>query len=284
MLKKHIVPCGVFSGPYSNLYKTSLTKFPSLQSSTAFVVPHGDAALKIVRGPTNDEFVGWIITRLEQMVAEQVILKHDRVCAIIGLVMIQDNPAVVTQFQDKGNVMDYISGNPSANKALLILDTAHGLAYLHNMGMIHANINTNNILIDDKERACLTDVGFSFLMRDSTGKNHTIPASWQYKPREELNPVTTEAFRPTFPMDVYAFGSVMYEILCGRLPYRGGRYIYRDVREIIEHGHIALPKAPQINDQMWSVIQKCWARDPNERPSMAQVVDELEQFILRDII
>jgi len=96
------------------------------------------------------------------MVAEQVILKHDRVCAIIGLVMIQDNPAVVTQFQDKGNVMDYISGNPSANKALLvsimglnhflsilrlhlsiqILDTAHGLAYLHNMGMIHANINT----------------------------------------------------------------------------------------------------------------------------------------------
>jgi hypothetical protein len=132
-------------------------------------------------------------------------------------------------------------------------------------------------------------------MRALTGRTHTLPPAWPYKPREELDHRGDEPFAATFEMDVYAFGSVTYQvrnfslsecnvissswqILCGRPPYHG-RNIYRSIHDIIDRGHIVLPKPPQINAQMWRVIQKCWARDPEDLPTMAQVVDELEQFI-----
>jgi serine/threonine protein kinase len=267
----------IFSGsPYSNLSKISCRE---LQVVVKLQIPPGVScvAVKGVRGPVNDRtFVGRVTTRLKWMVAENAVLEDVHILPILGLFVIQDTPVVVTPFLENGNVMEYISSNPGA-RLRLILDAAHGLAYVHGKGKTHGNFNTNNILVDHNGRACLSDIGYYTIMRISTGKNHTIPVSWQYKPWEELNPTGNQPFPPA-SHDVYAFGSVCYEVLCGRPPYRG-RDVYRAVPQIIEHGHISLPKPPEINDQIWCIIQKCWAHDANARPLMAQVVYELEQFI-----
>lgn len=67
-------------------------------------------------------------------------------------------------------------------------------------------------------------------------------------------------------------------MLTGYAPYARSRWPYtRRLQHIVDHGHIALPQPPQIASGVWEIIQGCWARDPQHRPTIAQVVLAIDQ-------
>lgn len=96
----------------------------------------------------------------------------------------------------------------------IILDIAKGLAYLHEdcrQKIIHLDIKSQNILLDENLNAKVSDFGLSKLVdKDQSQVVTTLRGTPGYLAPEWLNSVITEK------VDVYSFGVVVLEILCGR--------------------------------------------------------------------
>ncbi|KAK9050310.1 hypothetical protein SSX86_030718 [Deinandra increscens subsp. villosa] len=121
----------------------------------------------------------------------------------------------------------------------IILDVAKGLAYLHEdcrQKIIHLDIKPQNILVDNNFNAKVSDFGLSKLIdRDQTQVMTTMRGTPGYLAPEWLSSVITEK------VDVYSFGIVLLEMLCGRKNFD------KSVAE--ESWHLL------------AVLQKCWEEE-----------------------
>ncbi|KAK9059928.1 hypothetical protein SSX86_020632 [Deinandra increscens subsp. villosa] len=170
----------------------------------------------------------------------------------------------------------------------IVLDVAKGLAYLHEecrQKIIHLDIKPQNILLDSDFNAKVSDFGLSKLIdRNQTEVMTTMRGTPGYLAPEWLSSVITEK------VDVYSFGIVLLETLCGRKNFD------RSKPEESRHLLVVLQKSweqemlvemvdkysedmqthgPEVVE-MIKVASWCLQYDFTKRPSMSTVVKVLE--------
>ncbi|GKV23396.1 hypothetical protein SLEP1_g33131 [Rubroshorea leprosula] len=170
----------------------------------------------------------------------------------------------------------------------IIREIANGLAYLHEgcwQKIIHLDIKPQNILLDESFNAKVSDFGLSKLVgRDQSQIVTTMRGTPGYMAPEWLNSVITEK------VDVYSFGIVVLEILCGRknversLPEEDAHLVSLFKRKV-EDGKL-LDLVDKYNEEMQSnavevvemmkVAAWCLQGEYAKRPSMSMVVMFLE--------
>lgn len=69
------------------------------------------------------------------------------------------------------------------------------------------------------------------------------------------------------------------QIFTGTPPF-SGLTLVQAVAEILFHGHLRIKKPAVISENLWDIMQRCWARDPAARPLMPDVVIELEDTVI----
>lgn len=176
----------------------------------------------------------------------------------------------------------------------IILDIAKGLAYLHeecHKKIIHLDIKPQNILLDEHFNAKLADFGLSKLIdKDESHVMTTMRGTPGYLAPEWLSSVITEK------VDVYSFGIVTLEILCGR------KNVDRSLQSDEVH-MLTLFKCKAEQDQLLDMVDKssgdmqlhgqeavkimkiaawCLQDDYSKRPSMSAVVKCLEGLVSID--
>ncbi len=146
--------------------------------------------------------------------------------------------------------------------ALLTAQVADALAASHVDGVVHRDLKPANVLLADGPdgmRPMLTDFGIARLA-DSPGLTHTqefvgTPAY--------VAPESAEGRPQTSAVDVYGAGVLLYELLTGHPPFAGGSTL-----EVL-HRHMAEEpqRPPGVPDPLWTVIERCLRKNPDERPS-----------------
>ncbi|KAI6037827.1 kinase-like domain-containing protein [Pisolithus marmoratus] len=200
-------------------------------------------------------------------------LKHEAVLPILGFVNgLGPLTAPVSCWLDGGNLTRYLKANPdlSLDQRLHLLQRiAEGLHYLHSQGILHGNLNGNNILLDTKGSLYIADYGlFPLILELNIPQCISTPVGpgvqWA-APDPSWTPLGEDRSNSglSFEGDVYSFGSVMLQVLTGRVPYH---YIERD-KEDIADGH-------------WDFIQKCWTPNPKGCPSALELVTFFHQQCL----
>ncbi|KAL4324998.1 hypothetical protein GQ457_11G027570 [Hibiscus cannabinus] len=170
----------------------------------------------------------------------------------------------------------------------IILDIAKGLAYLHeecNQKIIHLDIKPQNILLDENFNAKVSDFGLSKLIeKDQSQVFTTMRGTPGYMAPEWLSSVITEK------VDVYSFGIVILEILCGRRNIDGSqqeedRHLLglfrrkqeeRELMDLVDKCSDDMKSNAAEVVEMMKVAAWCLQAEYAKRPSMSTVVKLLE--------
>jgi serine/threonine-protein kinase len=234
-----------------------------------------DVALKLL-APTlanDDSFV----ERFRLEARSLARLDHPHIVRVYDADWDNNRLFLVMEYVDGGSLAELIKQEKALRPALtvkLLQQTASGLDYAHQRGLIHRDIKPANILLDSQGNAKLTDFG---LVKDS---NTTLTADGtRLGTPAYMAPEQIQGEEVTPALDIYALGVVTYEMLTGRTPFQGNM-------SAIFEGHLLrqIPTISQINPDIHPdahvVLAKALAKNPADRyPSASSFVQALGEAL-----
>ncbi|XP_023756270.1 leucine-rich repeat receptor protein kinase HPCA1 [Lactuca sativa] len=220
-------------------------------------------------------------------------IHHKNVVALVGFCYEQGEQMLVYEYISNGTLKDNLSGKSGMRlnwmkRLTIALDSAKGLTYLHELAnppIIHRDIKSNNILVDDHLIAKVADFGLSKLLGDSKDYVSTqVKGTLGY-----MDPEYFMTQKLTEKSDVYSFGVVLLELLTARPPIHKGKYIVREVNEAIDKSPNELHKIldPYLGSsktvggltKFVNLAMRCVQDLGVDRPKMGDVVREIEAII-----
>jgi len=156
---------------------------------------------------------------------------------------------------------------------------ARGLSYLHECHLIHGDVKGANILVDVDGAIRICDFGLITLSETQIFAS----AGTSLNQKGTLRWMAPELFTPRGKRrkssDVYAFGMTIVEVYTRRAPFSAeGLSDMQVMRAACDGQRPERPVAPnkEVTDRLWSLVCCCWDHAASARPSMSQVVDELD--------
>ncbi|MFC5745569.1 serine/threonine-protein kinase [Actinomadura rugatobispora] len=193
-----------------------------------------------------------------------MIVEGDRLALVMDLVRGEDLRAYRLR---RGGTL------PPAESAWLMAQICAALAAVHAGDMVHRDLKPANVLLDHARPSWpvrLADFGIARVFDDATvtsaGRITGTPAY--------LAPELLEGSTPGPPADVYAAGITLYELVAGRVPFRGEHF------GAVMHAHLTASPEPVagVPSALWSVIESCLAKDPGGRPDAETLGHRLLDF------
>ncbi len=205
-------------------------------------------------------------------------LSHPNVVRIYGLGGPDDLPHFVMEFVDGVPLSEAARPLPLSLKAELMRKVARAVQYFHEHGIIHRDLKPGNILVGRDLEPKLLDFGLVRHLEPSP-LGSTIPGDLVGTP-EYLSPEQARGEPVDERTDVFSLGTVLFELLTGRLPFQG-----KDLSEQVDkicHEEAPLPRSfdREIPGDLQNICMKALEKDRSERyPSAREMGDDLERFI-----
>ncbi|KAK1435827.1 hypothetical protein QVD17_01597 [Tagetes erecta] len=219
--------------------------------------------------------------------------RHENIVSLLGYCDNHGEKILVYEYASKKSLDSYLASNHLSwvQRLKICVGAARGLAYLHTpaetqLRIVHRDIKSSNILLDDNWNAMISDFGlskfapannlFTFMVSNPVG------TPWY------IDPLYHETGLLTKESDVYSFGVVLFEVLCGRLCYDISlRPLVGLVREYHEQNKISELVYSNIRDEISKssltlfvdIAYQCLNRKREDRPLMKQIVNALERAL-----
>ncbi|XP_050143446.1 leucine-rich repeat receptor protein kinase HPCA1-like [Malus sylvestris] len=225
---------------------------------------------------------------------------HKNVVGLLGFCFEQGEQMLVYEYMPNGTLRESLSGRSGIHlnwkrRLQITLGSARGLAYLHELAnppIIHRDVKSTNILLDEHLTAKVTDFGLSKLVNDS-GKGHVstqVKGTLGY-----MDPEYYMTQQLTEKSDVYSFGVVMLELITARQPIEKGKYIVREVQLVMDKNdeeHYGLRELTDRNirnsgtligfGRFLELAMQCVEESAADRPTMSELVKAIETILQND--
>ncbi|KAH0905804.1 hypothetical protein HID58_037631 [Brassica napus] len=220
-------------------------------------------------------------------------LHHRNLVALVGFCDEEGEQMLVYEYMEHGTLRDNISVKLEkpldfAMRMRIAIGSAKGILYLHteaNPPIFHRDIKASNILLDSRFIAKVADFGLSRLapVPDMEGISpHHVSTVVKGTPGY-LDPEYFLTHQLTDKSDVYSLGVVFLELLTGMQPITHGKNIVRETNIAYQSGSISSVVDKRMSSVPAECIEKfatlalrCCREETDARPSMAEVVRELE--------
>lgn len=149
-------------------------------------------------------------------------LRHRNLVQLLGWCRRRNDLLLVYDFMPNGSLDKYIFDEPEQildwkQRFRILKGVASGLVYLHDeweQAVIHRDIKAGNVLLDSEMNGRLGDFGLAKLYEHGTNPSTTrVVGTLGY-----LAPELTRTGKPTTASDVFSFGALLLEVVCGRRP------------------------------------------------------------------
>uniref|UniRef100_A0ACD5TBT3 Uncharacterized protein n=1 Tax=Avena sativa TaxID=4498 RepID=A0ACD5TBT3_AVESA len=230
-----------------------------------------DVAIKVVRPER-------ISADMYRDFAQEVYImrkvRHKNVVQFIGACTRHPNLYIITDFMSGGSVYDYLHKKNSSFKLPEILrmatDISKGMNYLHQNNIIHRDLKTANLLMDENKVVKVADFGVA-RVKDQSGVMTAETGTYRWMAPEviEHKPYDHKA-------DVFSFGIVIWELLTGKIPYDYLTPLQAAIGVVQKGIRPTIPK--DTHPKLTELLQKCWHKDSVERPDFIQILEILERL------
>ncbi|MFS7990560.1 putative protein kinase RLK-Pelle-CrRLK1L-1 family [Helianthus anomalus] len=228
-------------------------------------------------------------------------LKHPNIVSIVGFCDEEHEKIIVTTYEAKNGSLKEHLNNPKltwTQRLKICVGVARALSYLHydegrGYGVIHLNVNSSTILLDENWEPKLS--GFKVSIKQSLNRMDQVVLSEPIGTIGYLDPEIEKTKGVTHKSDVYAFGVVLFEILCGRRAYirnDANRLLAPLVMQHYENDTLPDIIHPDLKNQMSryqisvrslrtysETAYSCLKEERSHRPHMLNIVNELEKVL-----
>jgi serine/threonine-protein kinase len=205
-------------------------------------------------------------------------LAQSNVAVVIDRGEDEGRPYIVFEYVEGGSLKQLIQEAaplPLDRVLELGVQIARGLEHAHRSGLVHRDVKPQNVLLDGAGVAKVIDFGIarsSSEVRPGLTLTGTVLGSSDYISPEQAQGRTVEE-----RTDVYSLAIVLYELLTGALPFPGENFVAVAMRHINEEPPSVLDRRPDVPPRLAQLLDRALAKDPERRPMMSTVVQELEQ-------
>ncbi|KAJ8568914.1 hypothetical protein K7X08_032651 [Anisodus acutangulus] len=229
-------------------------------------------------------------------------IRHANVVELMGYCSEHGQRLLVYEYCSSGTLQDALHSDDEFKKQLswdtrirMALGAARGLEYLHEVcepPIIHRNFKSVNLLLDDELAVHVSDCGLASLISSGAVSQLSgqLLTTYGYgAPEFELGIYTSQS-------DVYSFGVVMLELITGRMSYdrtrsRGEQFLVRwAILQLHDIDSLTRMVDPSLKGKyplkslshFADIISRCVQPEPEFRPQMSEVVQDIIQMIRRE--
>jgi serine/threonine protein kinase len=189
-------------------------------------------------------------------------LEHPNIVPIFGYGITEGIPWMAMRYISGGSVAGLIRNGTLEPRRVsrIVHDVAEALDYAHERAILHRDVKPQNMLLDESGRAYLTDFGIARIM---AGHPRLTGVGSVAGTPEYMAPEQATGTEPDLRLDVYALGTVAYQMLTGRTPF-GGEAPMTVLRRQVSEPVPLEPLAPYA-EAIREAVLRCLAKDPGER-------------------
>jgi serine/threonine-protein kinase len=132
--------------------------------------------------------------------------------------------------------------------------------FAHRRGVIHRDIKPHNVIIDEEERAKVTDFGIARAGASDMTETGSIMGTAQY-----LSPEQAQGHAVSARSDLYAIGIVLYEMLAGRVPFDGESAVTIALKQVSEAPVPPSAYNAAVTAELDAVVLRALQKDPDQR-------------------
>lgn len=249
---------------------------------------HGDVAIKVLNMDYLDDEKTLEAFKLEVAIFRKT--RHENLVLFMGACMKLPRLAIVTSMCKGMTLYTHIhlcKDKFNMNKTTIVAQQiSQGMGYLHARGIVHKDLKSKNIFLENG-KVIITDFGLFSVTKlcfgNRKGNGLNIPPGWlcylapeiirslrvRQKHDEEELPFTKAS-------DVYAFGTVWYELLCGEWPLKA-----QPPEAIIWQVGVGMKQSLanlQASRDVKDILMLCWSYLPGERPDFTCLLKTLEKL------
>ncbi|KAK4741490.1 hypothetical protein SAY87_025078 [Trapa incisa] len=230
-----------------------------------------EVAIKILKGIVSAE----MLKDFAQEIYIMRKIRHKNVVQFIGACTQPPKLCIVTEFMSRGSIYDYLHKQKGVfklpNLLKVAIDVSKGMNYLHQNNIIHRDLKSANLLMDENEVVKVADFGVARVMAAESGVMTAETGTYRWMAPEVIGHKKYD-----HKADVFSFGILLWELLTGELPYAYLTPLQAAVG-VVQNG-LRPPIPKNANPRLAELLQRCWQRNPKHRPNFTEILEILNHI------
>ncbi|MBF8296512.1 MAG: Protein kinase protein [Bacteroidetes bacterium] len=214
--------------------------------------------------------------RFVQEAKAAAALNHNNICTIHGVEEHDGNMFIVMEFIEGGTLRQKLPYAKTDDALNIALQIGEALQEAHAKGIVHRDIKSDNVMLTSKGQAKVMDFGLAKLKGSlKLTRTSSTVGTLAYMAPEQIQGGEVDS-----RSDIFSFGVLLFEMLSGKLPFRGEHEAAMVYSIVNEEPEPIQQHRPQISSEVVHILEKALEKNPADRfQSAADMVVDLRRAL-----